>query len=107
MKVVCFDLDDTLYKEIDYLHEGYRVIAKKFWGDAWNQWYLQTLDWYLVGQNVFARICEIRKDVTIENLLHTYRYEVNNLVLPVSDHLFLSNLKEKVLNLESYQMAGK
>ena len=27
MKVVCFDLDDTLYKEIDYLKSAYREIA--------------------------------------------------------------------------------
>lgn len=27
MKVVCFDLDDTLYKEIDYLQSAYREIA--------------------------------------------------------------------------------
>ena len=27
MKVICFDLDDTLYKEIDYLKSAYREIA--------------------------------------------------------------------------------
>lgn len=27
MKVVCFDLDDTLYKEIDYLKSAYREVA--------------------------------------------------------------------------------
>ena len=27
MRVVCFDLDDTLYKEIDYLKSAYRDIA--------------------------------------------------------------------------------
>ena len=28
MRVICFDLDDTLYKEIDYLKSAYREIAK-------------------------------------------------------------------------------
>ena len=28
MRVVCFDLDDTLYKEIDYLKSAYREIAE-------------------------------------------------------------------------------
>lgn len=28
MKVICFDLDDTLYKEIDYLKSAYKEIAK-------------------------------------------------------------------------------
>ena len=27
MRVICFDLDDTLYKEIDYLKSAYREIA--------------------------------------------------------------------------------
>lgn len=28
MRVICFDLDDTLYKEIDYLKSAYREIAE-------------------------------------------------------------------------------
>ena len=28
MRLICFDLDDTLYKEIDYLKSAYREIAK-------------------------------------------------------------------------------
>lgn len=93
MKVVCFDLDDTLYKEIDYLHEGYRVIAHKLWGADWNRWYLQMIDWYMIGQNPFANICEIRKDISIDILLSIYRYEVTELVLPLSEHKLLSRLK--------------
>ena len=27
MRLICFDLDDTLYKEIDYLKSAYREIA--------------------------------------------------------------------------------
>lgn len=29
MKVVVFDLDDTLYKEVDYVYSGYRAVAAK------------------------------------------------------------------------------
>lgn len=99
MKVVCFDLDDTLYKEIDYLQEAYKLIAHKLWGNDWNKWYLQMFDWYIDGQNVFARICEMRNDVSIESLLHTYRYEVTKLVLPLSDYLLLSKLKAEGVKL--------
>lgn len=28
MRVICFDLDDTLYKEIEYLKSAYREIAE-------------------------------------------------------------------------------
>ena len=29
MKMVVFDLDDTLYKEVDYVYSGYRAVAAK------------------------------------------------------------------------------
>lgn len=29
MRLIAFDLDDTLYKEIDFLHSGYREIARQ------------------------------------------------------------------------------
>lgn len=29
MRLIAFDLDDTLYKEIDFLHSGYREIARR------------------------------------------------------------------------------
>ena len=33
MKVVVFDLDDTLYKEVDYVYSGYRAVAAKVAAD--------------------------------------------------------------------------
>lgn len=33
MKVVVFDLDDTLYKEVDYVWSGYRAVAAKVAAD--------------------------------------------------------------------------
>ena len=48
-KVVCFDLDDTLYKEVDYLFSGYRKIAK-------------TIEERTGKEDVFQKMCLLRRE---------------------------------------------
>lgn len=82
MKAICFDLDDTLYKEIDYLKSAYREIAEFAAGqctgcsDSVNilavKTYDRMLDAYYNGQNAFEEL----------NLFL-------GLVLPVSDYLYI------------------
>lgn len=94
MKVVCFDLDDTLYKEIDYLHEGYKEIAKELWKDEWQEWYKKMVRWYESGQNVFENICSIRNDVEMGGLLNMYRYDVHHIFLNKDVEQVLATLKQ-------------
>ena len=55
-KVVVFDLDDTLYKEIDFLKSAYREIAMLCSSKKSNNYYtMMTFDYYS-GENVFERI---------------------------------------------------
>lgn len=82
MKVVCFDLDDTLYKEIDYLKEAYRLIATYICGDDWHKLYEQMIEWYKSGHNVFDMVCQFYPNIEKEDLLHKYRYDVHSLSLP-------------------------
>lgn len=90
MRVICFDLDDTLYKEIDYLKSAYREIAEYAAGqctgcsDSVNilaiKAYNRMLDAYREGQNAFEEL----------NLFL-------GLVLPVSDYLYIyRNHKPKI-----------
>ena len=44
-KVVCFDLDDTLYKEIDYVQSAFNEIAA-FVGHS--ELLSKMLQWYIV-----------------------------------------------------------
>jgi len=99
MKVVCFDLDDTLYKEISYLYEGYRVIAKSLWGKDWKRWFLQMLYWRNEGLDVFERVCREKPDVEKVGLLNMYRYDVHNLILPIVVEKTLSQLKSSGIKL--------
>ena len=74
-KVVIFDLDDTLYKEIDFLKSAYREIA--FWLEVrfgLNGIFERMLTDYLTGRNVF-NILTRHPDimVTKEELLVIYQ----------------------------------
>ena len=90
MKVVCFDLDDTLYKEIDYLKSAYREIAKYAAGHCHecsdtvpvlaHKAYEVMLAAYHEGQNAFE---ELNKFL--------------GLSLPVGDYLYIyRNHKPKI-----------
>ena len=49
-KVVCFDLDDTLYKEIDFVESAYREIATSVGHPDLAE---KMVRWYHEGKNVF------------------------------------------------------
>ena len=82
MKVICFDLDDTLYKEIDYLMSAYREVAEYAAGQCTGcsdsvyflaiKAYNRMLDAYHQGLNAFE---ELNKFLGLE--------------LPVSDYLYI------------------
>ena len=97
-KVVCFDLDDTLYKEIDFLKSGYRKVAElveKGYGiDAWTA-YDQMMVWYQRGENAFANLNEkYGIGNPIEEYLDVYRYHHPSLTLPQDVKVVLTALKE-------------
>ena len=74
MRVVVFDLDDTLYKEIDYLRSAYRYIARQLAaGEVEREDFFGTLySAYKEGRDAFATLmeCYNNKGVTKETLLH-------------------------------------
>ena len=84
MKVVCFDLDDTLYKEIDYLKSAFQEIARyaaECCGKTSDpvsilaaKAYNEMLDAYLSGGNAFERLNDfLGLNVPIADYLTIYR----------------------------------
>lgn len=89
---VVFDLDDTLYKEIDFLTSGYQFIAEFFQLDVASE----MLEWYHVGKNVFHCLLEkYRVQSSLPELLEKYRNHIPKISLSPDARDFLSHLQEK------------
>lgn len=84
MRLICFDLDDTLYKEIDYLKSAYREIAKYAAGHCHecsdtvpvlaHIVYEVMLAAYHEGQNAFEELNKfLGLDLPIADYLYIYR----------------------------------
>jgi len=97
-KVVVFDLDDTLYKEIDFLKSGYRKVAElveRRFGIVAQEAYDQMIGWYYRGENAFANLNEkYGIDNPISDYLNVYRYHQPSISLSQGVGETLDALKE-------------
>ncbi|MCQ2173652.1 MAG: HAD-IA family hydrolase [Bacteroidales bacterium] len=97
--VFCFDLDDTLYPELDFLKSGYRALAREL-GSELNRSpegiFEQMLGLYMSGcDNVFARIARtLGTGMTVDRMVGIYRCHRPELTLPRDSFETLSYLKE-------------
>ena len=84
MKVICFDLDETLYKEIDYLKSAYREIAEFAAGQCTGcsesvnilaiKAYNRMLEAYREGLNAFEELNRfLGLELPVNDYLHVYR----------------------------------
>lgn len=90
--VVCFDLDDTLYKEIDFVKSAYGEIAEKV---RHPEAVPHMLDWYYKGKNVFAELINAYGlEISIGECLRIYHNHYPNISLDVGVKEFLEELKE-------------
>jgi len=76
-KAVIFDLDDTLYKEIDYLKSAYKNLSKNIANEVngdFKNIYNKMLYCFNSGENVFKTIIqEYDLKLSISDLLQSYR----------------------------------
>jgi len=75
--VVVFDLDDTLYNEIDFLQSGFFSITRQFIADNRKDILELMMNWYHLGDNVFRNLIEkynlVEKGIDEKKLLEHYR----------------------------------
>ncbi|GAA3606591.1 HAD family hydrolase [Flavivirga amylovorans] len=102
-KIVVFDLDDTLYNEIDYLKSAFNEIAVKISNkininkDAIND---KMLDYFYSNKNVFLEIIKAYNlQFTVEELLSIYRKHQPNISLSEDRISVLNNLKKANIDL--------
>ncbi len=93
--VFVFDLDDTLYKEIDFLKSAYRYIASVVDKNNSNILYRRMLGDYYEGKNVFQLLTQSYNQFSIDSLLDLYRTHYPNISLDNEIYTTLYFLKGK------------
>ncbi len=95
---VVFDLDDTLYYEIDFLKSAYRHISNKINPDIENNIYTDLLNWYNQGLNPFSHLIkEYQTTFSVNQLLDLYRFHKPQIKIHAEAFDFLKWLiKQKI-----------
>lgn len=78
--VVVFDLDDTLYNELDYLKSAYKSIAQFLDPNEWKLLYSKMFSLYRCKVNVFDFIATAY-DINVETLIELYRNHLPDIQL--------------------------
>lgn len=78
--VIVFDLDDTLYNELDYLKSAYKSIARFLEPTDWKQLYSKIFSMYRSKINVFEFLSN-DYEIEIELLIEMYRNHYPNIQL--------------------------
>ena len=95
-RVVVFDLDDTLYKEQDYLLSAYREIAARIESRYGLEAVFDRMhQWWQAGENVFQRLIDTyRLDMTLGELLTIYRSHMPAIRLDADTKCLLDRLQQ-------------
>ncbi len=96
-KVIAFDLDDTLYKEIDFLKSAYIEIASIVDKSHPETLYNNMISNYYKGNNVFKFISETYPAYTVERLLEIYREHYPSISLSNEEWNVLLKLKTEAI----------
>ncbi|MFD1162296.1 MULTISPECIES: HAD family hydrolase [Hwangdonia] len=102
-KVVVFDLDDTLYNEIDYLKSAYNeisLIISKAISVLPNTIYNQMLTYFYNNDNVFESVIKkYNVPLSVSELLDVYRNHKPKLKLTKDKVEVLNELKKRGVNI--------
>ena len=70
--IIVFDLDDTLYNEIEYLKSAYLEIAQQLENKNWRALYAQMISMYRNSKDVFGYLSE-QYNTSKSTLIKSYR----------------------------------
>lgn len=101
MKVICFDLDDTLYKEIDFLKSAYKEIvtyalSQSSCKDSFEVVYEAMLSSYMNGFNAFEELNDrLINQREVSEYLTIYRNHIPDISLTEDVYKVLATIKRK------------
>ena len=92
--VIVFDLDDTLYDEVDFVKSGFQEIANYLKDEKYYNFMCEVFESEGSGK-VFNKLIEkFSLDVNINKLIEIYRFHTPNIVLPNESLELLKFAKE-------------
>ncbi len=91
--IIVFDLDDTLYNEMEFLKSAYLVIAKNLDKERYLSLYAHMLSLFRNNVNVFDFVSE-RYKISKSKLLADYRGHIPNIKLFDGALTMLENIKK-------------
>lgn len=92
--VVVFDLDDTLYNELDYLKSAFKDIARRISSGDWKSLYAYMFSLHRSKKNVFQIISE-NHQIEIPTLIDWYRSHQPEIHLFDGVFELLTQIKQK------------
>lgn len=97
---VIFDLDDTLYKEIDFVKSAYTKIAKILEGELGRNIFEEMLVWYHNDVVVFDKIKKKYScGMTVDEMIEVYRFHTPVLTLDKYTKCALAKLRDRSVRL--------
>ncbi len=94
--VFVFDLDDTLYKEVDFLCSGYRAVAESTVPFDAETAFCQLCHWHSTGEKSFERLIKTYSlPHSIDDLLAIYRFHFPKIVAEKGAIELLDELKTR------------
>lgn len=98
--VIVFDLDDTLYKEVDFVASAYQEIARLIAPAEASHLFQEMWECYLQKRDTFAWLIEqYAPNYTISELVEIYRFHTPRLELPKESLDLLTQLKSHAVTL--------
>lgn len=92
--VIVFDLDDTLYNELDYLRSAYKEITKKLDPENWIELFAIIFSKYRHSQNVFEFL-EEHYSIDKASLIDMYRNHAPDIHLNHGVEEMLKSIKKR------------
>lgn len=80
--VIVFDLDDTLYDEVEFVKSGFKEISKYLENDEYYDFMFNTFKREGSGQVFNHLIDKFNLDIPLQNLIDIYRFHQPNIILP-------------------------
>ncbi|WP_081653823.1 HAD family hydrolase [Bacteriovorax sp. BSW11_IV] len=99
-KVIVFDMDDTLYFELDFVKSGFQAVSNYVFEKhnlCSSQIFCELMNDFVAngsGKNLNV-LCDQYKEIDLKEIIDIYRFHTPNIKLPIDSEFVLTELRRK------------